>query len=54
MDINGSSEIGNHVILMGNPRGATDTQHKESAGMCSFYYIIIVGGNCYGAIRHYI
>jgi len=54
MDINGSSEIGNHMILMGNPRGATDTQHKERSGMLSFFSTTIVGKICYGAIRQYI
>jgi hypothetical protein len=54
MDINGSSDIGNHIILMGNPRGATDTQHKERSGMRFFFYTIIVRKNCYGAIRHCI
>ena len=54
MDINGSSEIGNHIILMGNPRGPTDAQHKGRSGMRSFFYTIIVGKNCYGAIRHYV
>jgi hypothetical protein len=54
MDINGSSEIGNDTILMENPRGAANTQHKERSGMRSFFYTIIVGKNCYGAIRHYI
>jgi hypothetical protein len=53
MDINGSSEIGNHIILMGNSKGATVTQHKERPGMHSFFYTITVGKNCYGATRHF-
>jgi len=54
MDINGSSEIGNHIILMGNPRGAADTHDEERSRIRSYLYTIIVGKNCYGAIRHYI
>jgi hypothetical protein len=55
MDINGSSEIGNYVILMRNPRGATDTQQKGRSGKHSFfYYYHCWKKKCYGAIRHYI
>jgi len=54
MDINGSSEIGNNIILMVNPRGATDTQYKERSEMRSFFYTTTLGKICYGAMRHYI
>jgi hypothetical protein len=53
-DINGSSEIGNHIILMGNSRRFADIEHKERSGMRSYFYTAIVVNNCYGAIRHYI